>query len=86
MSGALDPTNPDDDIPVIPLDMDAIYSAAKNVKIWDLEFECDGITFKWAGKASSRAAAELKARAEMSDLSHNFHRYAARLVAALEMP
>lgn len=73
------------DIPVINLDMDAIYNTARTTRAWALEFDDSGIVFKWAGKATSRAAAELKARAELSDLSHNFNRYKARLVAAVEV-
>ena len=72
------------DMPIIDLDMDAVYNTARTSRTYLLEFNEAGTVFKWAGKATSRAAAELKARAELSDLSHNFNRYKARLVSCLE--
>lgn len=73
------------DVPVINLDMDAIYNTARTTRAWALEFNDSGVVFKWAGKATSQAAAEFKARAELSEVSHNFNRYKARLVAAVEV-
>lgn len=69
------------DVPVIELDMDAIYRAATGRKGWRIEFDCDGAPFIWTGDAASSAAAELQARRELSDKHAAFDRFGARLVA-----
>lgn len=72
------------DMPIIDLDMDAVYDTARLSRTYLLEFNEAGAVFKWSGKATSRAAAEFKARAELADQLADFNRYKARLVSCLE--
>jgi hypothetical protein len=71
------------DPPTIDVDIDAIYqSAARSVRRWRLEFDCDGAPFIWHGKSKSQAAAELRARRDLSDTHAAFSRFGAQLVTA----
>jgi hypothetical protein len=83
MNALFTPEGQGEHIPVIELDMDAIYSQAKDARAWQMFYAWDGQDFRWSGKAVSEAAADLKARAELSSHSHEFNRYKAHLVAAV---
>lgn len=81
------PANADDEPPVIEVDIDAVYDRARREsKAYVLEFDCDGITFRWSGRAKSSAAAEMTARSELSDKSENFRQFGARLMAVELLP
>lgn len=78
---------PDDDIPATQLDMDAIYlRAVRESRPYVLEFDCDGRAYKWNGRAKSAAAAELAARADLTDKCEGFRQFGARLVAVEILP
>ncbi len=52
---------------------------------WRFEFECDGAPFVWQGQAHNRAAAEARARQELTDTFAGYSRYGARLVSCEQL-
>jgi hypothetical protein len=75
--------DPEPEIGRIPLDMEAIAKAASS-REWLLEFDHRGDPFTWSGKATSKAAAEHQARAQLAERHEGFNRYKATLTRAVE--
>lgn len=75
---------------MFPVDMEEVtrqaFATHRPMRHWRVEFTTNGRPFNWQGKATSQAAAELRARAELSESSHEFNRYNARVSACVEVP
>lgn len=73
----------------IQLDMQAVTREAlgdvPKLRAWSLEYLSAGITFKWAGKAYTRNAADFLAREKLHELYASFSKTGAQLVAAVEI-
>lgn len=89
MGGAPGSYDPDFADTLPPLDMADVLRRAKAPKVrrWLLEYDSNGLPFRWEGEGASQAAADSAARADLSDrYSPAFSPADSRLVACLEQP
>lgn len=69
------------------LDMTAVTREALGglkSRAWSLEYLCSGVTFKWAGYATTQQDADQQARQHLDQYA-NFSPKSAQLIAALEV-